>query len=209
MRSQAVRVRGDASQNGSLREHMRNDFLGATQRRALLCMLALFLASMQSGCETVSMPKMGQLFPAAGNSARADLQSKNASATYGEVTFSQRGSNVLVTALIYSLSPGPHSFYIHETANCSSPNGASAGPVWNATNAPPRQRRTGDLPELLVGTEGNVSMSTQVAGLSVGTGQWNDVVGHSVVIHDSVVADPQPEYGFKNGWIACGVIERF
>ncbi len=188
---------------------LRKDARAELRGPSLLLWGALFLASILAGCESASAPKMNQLFPEVGNGARADLQSKSGSATYGVVNFSQRGANVLVVAQIFNLAPGPHSFYIHETGNCNSPNAASAGPVWNASNAPPKQRRTGDLPQLFVGTEGNVSMSAQVSGVSVGTGAWNDIVGRAVVVHDSVVDDPRPEYGAKNGWIACGIIERF
>ena len=44
--------------------------------------------------------------------------------------------------------------------------------------------------------------------ISVGTGQANDVIGHSVVVHAGVDPDPKAEFGVRNGWIACGVIQR-
>ncbi|MGH8851784.1 MAG: superoxide dismutase family protein, partial [Casimicrobiaceae bacterium] len=98
---------------------------------------------------------------------------------------------------------------IHETGNCSSPNAASAGPVWNAKGAAPGARRSGQLPDVVVRHEENASLDVQVSGLSVGTGAANDVIGHSVVVHGKVDPDPKPEFGVQNDWLACGVIEPF
>jgi Cu-Zn family superoxide dismutase len=104
--------------------------------------------------------------------------------------------------------PGTHSFYIHQVANCSSPNAASAGPVWALKDAPAGQKPIGELPELVAGTEGNADVMMSVRGLSVGDGAPTDVIGHSVVVHDGLVKNPRPEFGVPNGWLACGVIER-
>src|SRR5664279_889242 len=167
------------------------------------------LVSAIGGCDTLNLPKMNELVQATGNQAKAELQSRNASATWGTLTFKQRGASVVMTALIYNLTPGAHSIYIHQTGNCASPNAAGAGPVWNPTGAPVGQRRAGELPLLNVGTEGNVSMTTTLDGLSIGTHGLTDIMGHSVVVHDSYDRDPKPEYGVRNGWIACGVIESY
>ena len=135
--------------------------------------------------------------------------SKNGSITYGTVLFTQRGDKVSVVAQVFNLPGGPHSLYIHESGNCSSPNAASAGPVWNVKGAPPGARRSGELPNIVVRHEENATLEAQVTGLSVGTGAANDVAGHSVVVHGKLDPDPKPEYGVINDWLACGVIEKF
>ncbi len=160
-------------------------------------------------CGTVSMPKLSDIVPPTGSQAVAQLVARNGSGTYGSVMFTQRGDKVAVLAQVFNIAGGPHSLYIHETGNCSSPNAASAGPVWNAKGTPPGARRTGQLPDLVVRHEENASLDVQVAGLSVGTGAANDVIGHSVVVHGKLDPDPKPEYGVVNDWLACGVIERF
>jgi len=109
---------------------------------------------------------------------------------------------------VHELMPGTHSFYIHQVANCSSPNAASAGPVWALKDVPAAQKPIGELPELVAGTEGNADVMMSVRGLSVGDGAPTDVIGHSVVVHDGLVKNPRPEFGVPNGWLACGVIER-
>lgn len=162
-----------------------------------------------AACGTASLPKMSDIVPATGNQAVARLASKNGSTTYGTVQFTQRGDKVAVLAQVFNLAGGPHSLYIHETGNCSSPNAASAGPVWNAKGSPPGSPRSGQLPVIVVRHEENASLEAQVAGVSVGTGAANDVIGHSVVVHGKVEADPKPEFGVQNDWLACGVIERF
>ena len=78
-------------------------------------------------------------------------------------------------------------------------------------NLPPRDQWPEllfDLPELQANGEGQATLSAELRGLSVGTGSVNDVVGHSVVIHDRYVVDPRAEFGIPNGRIACGVIQQ-
>jgi Cu-Zn family superoxide dismutase len=80
--------------------------------------------------------------------------------------------------------------------------------VWNVAGAQAGSRRTGDLPELTAGSEGRAELQASTATLSVGTGKPNDVIGHAVVVHAAVDPDPKAEFGVRNGWLACGVIER-
>jgi superoxide dismutase, Cu-Zn family len=158
--------------------------------------------------DTLDIPGLG-LFKPGPNQASARLISKSNSNTYGIITFRQSGDKVGIGATIFNLSPGPHSIYIHETGNCSSPNAASAGPVWNLPGRPPGAKRSGDLPELFVGSEGNAYFQTTITGVTVGSGKATDLVGHSVVVHETLDPDPKPLYGGSpTGWIACGVIEQ-
>jgi superoxide dismutase, Cu-Zn family len=157
------------------------------------------------------VPASLKLMPEAGPMAVARLASKNGSTVRGLVSFTQRGERVVIAGGFTELMPGLHSVYIHTVGNCSSPNAASAGPVWNLSGAAERNghgRRTGDLPLLSAGSEGNASLETSSTDVSVGTGKPNDVVGHSVVVHAAVDPDPKAEFGVPNGWFACGVIER-
>jgi Cu-Zn family superoxide dismutase len=174
-------------------------------RATVVSLVALILAA----CGTINLPKMSDIVPPTGNQAVAQLVSKNGSGTNGTVLFTQRGDKVALLAQVFNIAGGPHSLYIHETGNCSSPNAASAGPVWNAKGASPGARRSGELPNIVVRHEDNATLDAQVTGLSVGTGASNDVIGHSVVVHGKIDPDPKPEYGVINDWVACGVIQPF
>jgi Cu-Zn family superoxide dismutase len=149
------------------------------------------------------------IFAPGPNQASARLVSKSSTNVYGIITFRQSGDKVGMAASIFNLNLGPHSLYIHETGNCSSPNAASAGPVWNVPGNPPGAKRSGHLPELYVGTEGNSNLQATITGVTVGDGKPTDIVGRAVVVHESLDPDPKPQYGGRpNGWIACGVIKQ-
>ncbi len=135
----------------------------------------------------------------------ARLAPKNGSNVRGFISFTQNGDKVAVAGDFYELFPGPHSIYIHEGGNCSSPNAASAGAVWNVPGN--SGKRTGALPELFAGTEGRANISMSLNTISVGTGRPDDVMGRSVVIYADVERDPRAEFGVPNGRLACGVIQ--
>jgi Cu-Zn family superoxide dismutase len=156
--------------------------------------------------DTLQITGFGYLAPGK-NQAMARLRSKSNSNVYGLVTFYEKNGKTSVAATVFNLSLGPHSIYIHETGNCSSPNAASAGPVWNV--APPGAKRSGQLPELYVGTENNSYMQVTITDVTIGDHKPTDIVGRSVVVHAGLDPDPKPQFGgAPNGWVACGVIEQ-
>lgn len=161
----------------------------------------LVAAYLVAACNDI--PPSMRLLPAAGVMAVARLDPRNSSTVRGTIAFTQRGDKVYITGNFVDLVPGTHSIYIHTVGNCSSANAASAGPVWQVEG-----KRIGDLPELYAGTEGNALLTISTAELSVGSGAPNDVIGHSVVVHYKLDPDPKAEFGVRNGWLACGVIER-
>ena len=170
----------------------------------------LGLLTVLASCSTQSTPSwsFADIMPKSGPGAIAKLSPKNSSSVRGTITFVQRGDKVVVAAVINDLTPGPHSMYIHEVGNCSSPNAASAGKVWALVGAAPGRTRIGNLPELFAGSEGNANLVADLRGITLGDGSPLDIVGRAVVVHSGVDPDPRPEFGVRNGWLACGVIER-
>jgi superoxide dismutase, Cu-Zn family len=150
---------------------------------------------------------MSNLFPKTGASAVAVLMQRNGSVVTGTISFVQKGGKVAVVGVVQNLNPGPHSIYIHEKGNCNSPNAASAGKVWTLIGAPQGRARVGDLPELLANSEGSANIVTEVRGITIADGSPLDIVGRSVVVHSGLDPDPRPEFGVRNGWLACGVIQ--
>ena len=162
--------------------------------------------SIKIGDDSAQVTGFGYLAPGI-HQATANLKSKSNSNVYGIVTFYERNGKVGVAASIFNLSMGPHSIYIHETGNCSSPNAASAGPVWQIPGATQGTKRAGQLPELLAGSENSAAMQTTLTGLSIGDRKPSDIVGRAVVVHSTFDPDPRPQFGgVPNGWVACGVI---
>jgi len=174
---------------------------------ALGRLVVLTLLASCSGTSTQTWT-FADIMPKSGPEAVAKLSPKNSSSVTGTVTFVQRGDKVVIAANIDELTPGPHSMYIHEVGNCSSPNAASAGRVWELVGAAPGRTRVGNLPLVIAGTEGRASVSADLRGIAVGDGSPLDIVGHSVVVHSGVDPDPRPEFGVRNGWVACGIIQR-
>jgi superoxide dismutase, Cu-Zn family len=167
--------------------------------------LALLMVSALWGCAPGGDLK--DLFPTTLGEGRALLKPRNNSNVTGTVSFTQRGDKVAVVADIHELTPGQHSLYIHQVGNCTSPNAASAGKVWTLPGTPPGAPRQGDLPALVPTTEGNANVLISVRNLSVGDGKPTDVIGHAVVVHAGLDPNPDPQFGVRNGWLACGVIE--
>lgn len=167
---------------------------------AVALVVALAAAALLAACAGVT--------PATGAMAVARLESRNGSTVRGTVSFTQRGDRVSINGTFFELWPGPHSIHIHAVGNCRSPNAASAGPVWNIAEGASGGKRTGDLPQLNATTEGYARLMATSSALSVGTGRADDVVGHSVVVQADLDPDPKAAFGVRNGWLACGVIER-
>jgi Cu-Zn family superoxide dismutase len=170
----------------------------------------LALLGALASCSGTNSPNwnMSDMFPKSGPGAVVKLAPKNGSPVTGTISFVQRGDKVAIAGLVQNLEPGPHSIYIHEVGNCSSPNAASAGRVWTFVGAPPGRARPGNLPELSANSEGNATIASELRGIAVGDGSPLDIIGHSIVVHSGLDPDPRPEFGVRNGWLACGVIER-
>src|SRR3954454_3758657 len=66
--------------------------------------------------------------------ATVKLEPKSGSKVTGTVTFTKSGDEVEVSGDIENLAPGKHGFHIHEKADCSAPDAASAGGHFNPTH---------------------------------------------------------------------------
>ena len=174
---------------------------GKRSREMLTGLLAAL--SLAAGCSTLHggnaqpPPAAKDASPAAGQTAA--LVAIGGSAVSGKVRVIDRGDGVVV---LISAVNVPRDFRIafHETPNCSSPNGFSAGPAW----APPGKRPQDLVPLQHGGAEGRAEMELRVAGVRA-TGA-NGVAGRSVVVHAGTVVT-EAQAGVANERIACGVFE--
>ncbi len=120
----------------------------------------------------------------------------------GQVRFYQGRRCVVVEAVIQGLpttDTGFFGFHIHAGSGCAGPDFADTGSHYNPTEAS-HPSHAGDLPPLL-SCNGN-------AYLKVATGRFRiaDILGRTVVIHDSPDDFHTQPAGNAGTKIACGVI---
>ncbi|HEX2205745.1 MAG TPA: superoxide dismutase family protein [Longimicrobium sp.] len=107
---------------------------------------------------------------------------------------------------------GTHGTHLHAVGRCEPPGFTTAGPHMNPTNRQhglrnPQGPHLGDMPNLVVGANGQGTLETTVAGrLTPGQAPIFDADGTALVIHaraDDQVTDPSGNSGDR---IACAVI---
>ena len=130
----------------------------------------------------------------------------------GTVHFASTANGVKVTANITGLEPNSkHGFHVHEKADLSAPDLASAGGHFNPTmhkHGGPQgdERHGGDLGNLTADASGKANYEAIIPGITIDDPKTG-VVGHSVIIHekpDDLKTDPSGSSGNR---IAGGVIK--
>jgi superoxide dismutase, Cu-Zn family len=165
---------------------------------------AVAIAGVLAGCASMGM--------GAKPAAVADLQPTTGNTARGQVTFTQDGDSVRVTAKLSGLKPGAeHGFHVHEKGDCSSGDGMSTGGHFNPDakphgpqNAP---HHAGDMPAVVADAYGNATSAFTLKGVSIGSGAA-DLVGRGLIVHrdpDDYRTQPTGNAGPR---IACAVIRK-
>ncbi len=142
-----------------------------------------------------------------------DLVSKSASTAKGKVVFSEKDGMVSFNANLEGLSPGSHAIHIHESSDCSSADGSSAGGHWNPTAQPHGKWdatggfHLGDIGNFVADDAGNgfVSMKTDLWCIGCGDPK-KDILGKSIIVHqgeDDFTSQPSGAAGAR---VSCGGI---
>ena len=129
-------------------------------------------------------------------------------------TVEQSGDSLRVRVEAVAMSPGAYGAHIHATGRCEAPAFTTAGPHWNPTGAShgkdnPQGMHKGDLPNLLVGTDGRGSFEYTIPNASIsgrGPNPVMDADGAAMVVHaaaDDFQTDPSGNSGAR---VACGVL---
>jgi Cu-Zn family superoxide dismutase len=134
--------------------------------------------------------------------------------TVAAASASEVGDGLRVRVEASGLAPGVYGAHLHAVGRCDSPSFESAGPHWNPGNREhgrdnPRGQHLGDLPNLLVGTDGRGSFEFTIPGATISNGPRRllDADGASVLLHarpDDYRTDPSGNSGAR---IACGVLD--
>jgi superoxide dismutase, Cu-Zn family len=140
------------------------------------------------------------LAPTAGNTAA------------GTVTFTQQGDKITVSAKVTGLAPGGHGFHVHEKGDCSAPDAMSAGGHFNPTgmhhgHPDSADHHGGDMPMLQADASGNATLTTDLKGLTIGSGT-TDILGKSVIVHKDADDYKTQPTGNSGARVACGVINK-
>jgi Cu-Zn family superoxide dismutase len=158
-------------------------------------MMAAFLAA-----TALAQTATATLAPTAGNTAA------------GAVTFTQQGDKITVSAKIAGLAPGGHGFHVHEKGDCSAPDAMSAGGHFNPTgmhhgHPDSADHHGGDMPMLQADASGNATLTTDLKGLTIGSGT-TDMLGKSVIVHKDADDYKTQPTGNSGARVACGVINK-
>jgi Cu-Zn family superoxide dismutase len=124
------------------------------------------------------------------------------------------GDSLRVRVEAVGMSAGAYGAHLHTIGRCDPPGFETAGPHWNPTGQMhgkdnPKGMHKGDLPNLMVGTDGRGSFEYTIpnAGLSgMLPTALIDGDGAAVIIHaspDDFRTDPSGKSGAR---IACGVL---
>lgn len=132
-------------------------------------------------------------------------------APVGKVIGHDTSQGVMLMPLLKGLPPGPHGFHLHEFPDCGTKEkdgkmvaGLAAGNHFDPKSTgkhagPAGDGHLGDLPVLVVETDGTAEKSVTAGRLKVA-----DMKGHSLMIHAE-----NDNYADKAGGprIACGVVK--
>ena len=156
-----------------------------------------------AGCATTT-PRGNatvQLTPAAGSQVT------------GTLTAMPMGNGAHLTGNIAGLAPGStHAFHIHEKGDCSAADASSAGGHFNPTGQPHGNvqgsgaHHLGDQTNLQADAGGSARVNAHFAGVTLGDGGANDVMGKAIVVHADADDYTSRPAGNAGGRIACGVI---
>jgi superoxide dismutase, Cu-Zn family len=143
--------------------------------------------------------------------AIAPMESRSGSTVTGMAVFATEGNEVKLTLTVSGATAGGHAVHLHAVPDCSSPDANSAMGHWN-----PRMMDhglpTGDAHHL--GDCGNFDVGADGTGVltitrpwSIGTGDFDDVIGHALIVHaapdDGMTQTPPGNAGARQ---ACGVV---
>lgn len=146
-------------------------------------------------------------------SAQANLASASGSLVSGALTLVPMGDGVHITGEIGGLGAGrTHAIHVHEKGDCSAADASSAGGHFNPAGSAHGRAGTpihhaGDMDNLVGDAAGRANIDIHLAGVSLGGGAANDIVGRAIVVHaaaDDYASQPAGNAGAR---VACGVIK--
>jgi Cu-Zn family superoxide dismutase len=179
------------------------------RKSILLGVIALAAA----GCASTDEPETASDSAPAPSEATAEVRDSTG-AVKARANIVEVGADLRVRVEAAGLARGAYGAHVHETGRCDPPGFTTAGAHWNPSARKhgkdnPAGMHKGDLPNLLVGTDGRGIFEVTIADAVLSGGRGAillDGDGAAVVIHaapDDFRTDPSGNSGAR---IACGVL---
>ena len=176
--------------------------------KAIWLLLLVCVSVAWIGCETIQ----DTLIPSTpSQQAIAVIGPASGSNLTGTAIFTRSGDTITLLVQIWNVSPGLHAVHLHETGDCSAPDGTSAGGHWNPTNVAhgkwgEGEFHLGDIGNITVREDGTGEIELTTDLWEMGTGSILDVVGTGIIVHadaDDFVSQPSGNAGAR---IGCGAV---
>jgi Cu-Zn family superoxide dismutase len=159
-----------------------------------------------AGCSQGDDMAMGTSVPG-GRTATAAMRT-SAGVEAGRATATEVAGGVRFTIDARAMPPGTHGAHVHMVGRCDAPGFESAGAHWNPSarqhgTLNPQGPHQGDLPNLIIGTDGRGTIGITVPGATMDG--VLDADGATMMVHataDDLRTDPSGNSGAR---IACGV----
>jgi len=167
----------------------------------------------------LAMAQTPQSHGSHGGAARADIKGMGISGTAEFTEHEQAGSIMVELALnVTGLTPGKHGVHLHAVGRCE-PDFAAAGGHFDpgpASNTDPDANHPfhmGDIPNILVGADGQGFMKVMTTRVTLSAGPLSvfDEDGTAIIIHgnEDKGTTGAPKSGVSGGpRVACGVLVK-
>ena len=145
--------------------------------------------------------------------ATAELKATQGNGVSGTLRLLPEANGVRISGSIKGLTPNTtHGFHVHEKGDCSAPDASSAGAHYNPGGQPHGNpasvdRHLGDMPNVSTDAQGVATVDIVVSGVTLRTGQVNDIVGKAIVLHQKADDYKTQPAGDSGSRIACAVIK--
>ena len=169
-----------------------------------ITLYALVAFGLILGCKSSSSAKANLL--------AISLESRSNSTVTGIATFSEENGMVTFVAKLSGLKPGVHAIHIHEKADCSAADAASAGGHWNPTfkkhgKWTDPEHHKGDIGNFTADKDGNGTITLKTDEWCIGCSDTNkDILGKGLIVHEKADDFTTQPTGNAGGRIACSAI---
>ncbi|WP_293892925.1 superoxide dismutase family protein [Flavobacterium sp.] len=149
-----------------------------------------------------------------GDSKKINIQfeSKSGSKVQGNAVFTERDGIVFLEAKLTGLTPGVHAIHIHEKADCSAADAASAGGHWNPTfkkhgKWTDAEHHKGDIGNFNANADGTATVLFKTDEWCIGCGDTTkDILGKGLIVHDKPDDFTTQPSGNAGARVACSAI---